>query len=98
MKLHGHQPVFIGLFLCYSNREHGRQFMHQDGGKILTSETSQHFTILDHRLLHYSSTAKRRVVLVAEGTHRRKFMFYLKDRYDIGSDGVSVKNQGPKRT
>jgi hypothetical protein len=67
MKLHGHLPEFIGLFLCYSNRKHGKQFMHQDGGQILTSETSQHSTISDHQLLHYSSTAKRRVVLVAEG-------------------------------
>ncbi|XP_044398232.1 uncharacterized protein [Triticum aestivum] len=75
-----HQQLRNSCSVCYwvgdrhprGNRctfwEHGRQFMHQDGGKILTSETSQHFTILDHRLLHYSSTAKRRVVLVAEGS------------------------------
>uniref|UniRef100_A0A0E0QTQ4 Uncharacterized protein n=1 Tax=Oryza rufipogon TaxID=4529 RepID=A0A0E0QTQ4_ORYRU len=67
-KLHGHQPEFIGLFLCYSNRKHDKQFMLQDGGKISTSEISLHFTILDHLLLHYTSTARRRVVLVAEGT------------------------------
>ncbi|XP_044382152.1 uncharacterized protein [Triticum aestivum] len=75
-----HQQLKNSCSVCYwvgdrhprGNRctfwKHGRQFMHQDGGKILTSETSQHFTILDHRLLHYSSTAKRRVVLVAEGS------------------------------
>ncbi|GJN38521.1 hypothetical protein PR202_gb27571 [Eleusine coracana subsp. coracana] len=73
MKAQGHQLGFIELFLCYSNSKYGNQFMHQDGGKISTSETSQQFTILGHQSLHYTSTAKRRVVLVAEGRKHGKF-------------------------
>lgn len=74
MKAQGHLLGFTELFLCYSNSKHDRQFMHQDGGKISTLETSQQFTISEHQLLHYTSTAKRRVVLVAEG---RTETFYL---------------------
>jgi hypothetical protein len=73
MKAQGHQLGFIVLFLCYSNSKHGKQFMHQDGGKISMSETSQQFTILDSQLLHYTSTAKRRVVSEAEGRNHGKF-------------------------
>jgi hypothetical protein len=50
--------------------------MHQDGGKISTSETSQLFTILEHQLLHYTSTAKRKAVLVAEG--RTETLYFRK--------------------
>ncbi|PWZ37674.1 Protein FLOWERING LOCUS T [Zea mays] len=52
--------------ICSGGKQ-DKQFMHQDGGKISTSETSRQFTILEHQLLHYTSTAKRKVVLVAEG-------------------------------
>ncbi|KAG8050553.1 hypothetical protein GUJ93_ZPchr0009g1744 [Zizania palustris] len=41
--------------------------MLQGGDQISTSEISLHFTILDHLSPHYTSTARRRVVLVAEG-------------------------------
>jgi len=76
MKAQGHQLEFIELFLCYSNSKQDKQFMHQDGGKISTSETSQQFTILEHQLLHYTSTAKRKVVLVAEG--RTETLYFRK--------------------
>jgi hypothetical protein len=76
MKVRGHQLEFIELFLCYSNSKQDKQFMHQDGGKISTSETSQLFTILEHQLLHYTSTAKRKAVLVAEG--RTETLYFRK--------------------
>jgi hypothetical protein len=53
-----HLPKFA-LFLCYLNRKHVWQFMHQDVGKILTSETSQHSTNFDHPLHFFQDSQWR---------------------------------------
>lgn len=68
MKVQSQQREYIALSLCFSVNLSNRPFMHLDGDKILTQGISRHFTTQDHRWLPCSSTAKERMVVVADDT------------------------------
>lgn len=76
MKVRGQRWGFIALFLCCFGNWEGKLCMLRDGAKTLTPKTLPSFTILDHRWLPSTLTAKGKVA-PAEGGDKTLINLYL---------------------
>lgn len=73
MKVHGQQRGFIASFLCCFGSWEGKLCMLRDGAKTLTPETLPSSTILDHRWLPSTLTAREKVAPAEGEDHRKPF-------------------------